>query len=195
MNRTVHRLLSIAVLSSLIAACGGEGVVDNDSEDTGSGVVREDDAPSPTPSPTPTTTLNVASQAQGGIASSDYDAPQANGAIDDQTSTHWTSQAGTPLEIKFEVVERVQKLIIHKNAGTVHTGSNPDLVVELSLNGRDWQTSAITNSSADIPCTHTNSSDTHLECTMDIRQAQYLRITSQNGKAYEITEVEVIAVQ
>ena len=98
------------------------------------------------------------------------------------------------MRIEFEVVERVQKIVIRKTASTLHSGNNPDIVVELSLDGLTWKTSAITDTAnADIPCTATASSSKHIECTMRAVEAQYVRFTSQNGKAYEIAEIEVMA--
>ena len=177
----MNRLLFVALCALLMSACGGDGIVNNDEPGSGGGS-------------DPAANTNVASQIQGGVAISEHNGPTTTNAIDEDKETSWVSGSGTPLLIKFEVVEPVQKIVIRKDTSTLRSGSNPDIVVELSLDGLNWKTSAITDpDNADIPCQATASSSTHIECTMSAVDAQYVRFTSQNGNAYEIKEIEVMA--
>lgn len=172
----MNQLLSIVICVLLISACGG-------SSDLGSN----------TPTGDKVANTNVASQFQGGVALSDANSQNTPNAIDEQNTTFWMSESGVPLVIKFEVVERIQTITLRKNAATVNRGSNPDIVVELSLDGLAWKKSAITNAAAaDVPCTATSASSTHIECNMNAYSAQYLRITSQNGRTYEFAEIEAL---
>lgn len=176
----MKRFLGVTAAIALITACGGSGIVDGEE-------------PSNTDAE-PTANTNVASQIQGGVALSVFNGPDTTHTIDEDQDTTWLSESGTPLRIEFEVVERIQKIVIHTTASTVHSGSNPDIVVELSLDGLNWKTSAITDpDNADIPCQATASSSTRIECTMNAYSAQYLRVTSQNSKAYEFAEIEAMA--
>lgn len=174
----MKKILSVAVMAVLMSACGGSGGSSGSS--IGGNTPKED--------------TNIAAASEGASASSTFNSSTVTNAIDEDEATTWVSDPDKPLIIEFSSAENVKKISIKKVAASVTAGTTPDVLVELSTDGKTYKTSNMTLIvGGDIPCNSTTINATLLECSMDEYEAKYLRITTQNGKSFEFQEVEVIA--
>lgn len=175
----MKQLLSITALAVLVSACGG-GSGGGSNDPIGGNAPKED--------------TNIAAASEGASATSAFNSDTATNIIDEKEDTTWISTPDTPIVIEFDSAENIKKISIKQAESSVSVGTNPDVLVELSTDGKTYKTSSITViSGGDIPCNTTTINPTLLECSMDEYEAKYLKITTKNGKSFEFQEVEVIA--
>lgn len=177
----MSKKLALAALASslLLTACGGGGGGGNDAPraDNNSGAE-----------------VNVAATANGARASASDNAATAANLIDGSLDTTWISEPDSPIVVDFGAVKAIKKITLNKVAASVMIGSAPDILVELSENGVNYERSAMTTVSGGVPCTNTsvNAGATAITCEMAERNVRYIRVTTQNGKSFELQELEVI---
>lgn len=168
------RLTFTVVSAFLLSACGG-----------GSG--SSDDIPALKAD------VNVASASQGASASSKHNSTDANNLIDGNSNTSWTSESGKAITVDFGRIETIKEITLTRQAARATFGSNPDILVELSTNGSSYSASNISTVFGGIACTSQTMNNTSMNCKMTGHETRYIRITSQNSKAYDFFELEVIA--
>ncbi|MCA6059855.1 discoidin domain-containing protein [Thalassolituus sp. ST750PaO-4] len=138
---------------------------------------------------------NVALLSRGASASSSHNSSNANNLIDGNINTSWTSASGQKIVVDFGSVEKIKSIKLIRQAGAVITGSNPDILIELSANGSSYTASNLSVVTGGIPCTSRSMNETTMSCTMAERDTRYIRITSQNGNAHDFFELEALATK
>lgn len=162
----------------LLAACGGGGGGNDD-------VPRANNP----------TEVNVAAQAKGASAIALYNAATAANLIDGNPGTSWISDPDSPIIITFSAVENIRKFKLTRTAAAASLGSNPDILIELSANGVDYAASNVSVITGGIACSSMTANVQVMECSMSELATRYVRITTLNGKSYELGEFEAIAVK
>ncbi len=173
-----RNILGTVIISLVLSACGGGGGSDSENDGSGSGTKTD---------------VNVAASNNGGVATAAYNSDSAVNFIDEDATTTWISDPDSSIVVDFGSVEKVKKITITKVNSATSAGSNPDVLVELSIDGNDYQSSNITTFSGGIECSSTVIGGESLVCEMDEYDAQFIRVTSKNGKSFEFKEIEVIA--
>lgn len=166
----------IAALAFVLSACGGS------SSDSSSIPGLKSDT-------------NVALLSRGASASSSHNSSDANNLIDDNNNTYWTSASGQKIVVDFGSVEKIKSIKLTRQAASAAIGSNPDILIELSTNGSNYTASNLSVVTGGIACTNLTTSITTMSCTMAEHDTRYIRITSQNGKAYDFIELEALATK
>lgn len=141
--------------------------------------------------------VNIALLSNGASAMATVNNSDANNSIDDNNATSWGSISGSSLIVKFSEVNTIKSFAIKKSDGQgVSAGSNPDILVELSKDGETYETSQVTTFgiSGTIGCMNTSLSASNISCDLTSTfEAQYIKITTQNGESYAYDEIEVIS--
>ena len=166
----------IAALAFVLSACGGS------SSDSSSIPGLKSDT-------------NVALLSRGASASSSHNSSDAKNLIDGNSNTSWTSASGQKIVVDFGSVEKIKSIKLTRQATSAAIGSNPDILIELSANGSSYTASNLSVFSGGIACTSQTITTTTMSCTMAERDTRYIRITSQNGKAYDFIELEALATK
>lgn len=167
--------LAAALTSLLLTACGGGG----------GGGGNDNSRAFSTPE------VNVAAASNGAKATATYNNATAKNLIDGDVATTWISDDGSTITVDFGTTRSITKIVLRKVDSSVTLGSNPDILVELSENGSTWTASNMSVYSGGIPCTSINSGRTVSTCEMAARNARAIRVTTQNGKSFELQELEV----
>ena len=172
----------VAGISSLLllSACGGGG--------SSSGGNGDDNPRASTP-----TDVNVAASANGATASATYNAASAANLVDGDLNTTWISDPDSPILITFGAMENINKIKLTRVAAAASLGSNADILVELSENGVTYAASNLSVITGGIACTSMTTNSQVMECEMTERATRYVRITTQNGKSFELAEFEAVA--
>lgn len=166
-------LVSVFVLT----ACGGGGGSSESSP-------RNFDA---------TEDVNVASIFDGGTATATENAAMATYLIDEDPGTAWVSTPGSPIIIQFAEVEEIHKMTLTRLSAQATLGTNADIRIELSTDGVNYTESNMSRIAGGIPCTSLTTNNEEMQCEMEKRATRFVRITSRNGKAYDLVEFEAIA--
>lgn len=179
----MYKTLGLAVMVLAIAGCG-------DSSDSSSSSNSSDGT-------TTKTQVNVASQSKKATTQSAYDNANTVNLIDGDTATTWTSNPGDPVVITFEGLESINKIEVNRVSSSASAGTNPDILIELSTDNTTYKTSDATKfGTGDIPCSSSSLTATTISCTLSEQYtAKYMRITSQNGKAFEFQEVKAYSLK
>ncbi|WP_286719097.1 discoidin domain-containing protein [Thalassolituus sp. UBA2009] len=138
---------------------------------------------------------NVALLSRGASASSSHNSSDAKNLIDGNNNTSWTSASGQKIVVDFGSVEKIKSIKLTRQAASAAIGSSPDILIELSANGSSYTASNLSVFSGGIACTSQTVTTTTMSCTMAERDTRYIRITSQNGKAYDFIELEALATK
>ncbi len=138
---------------------------------------------------------NVALLSRGASASSSHNSSDAKKLIDGNSNTSWTSASGQKIVVDFGSVEKIKSIKLTRQAASAAIGSSPDILIELSANGSSYTASNLSVFSGGITCTSQTVTTTTMSCTMAERDTRYIRITSQNGKAYDFIELEALATK
>lgn len=174
---------SVVGISSLLllTACGGGG---------GGGNGTPHEATPPTTSPA---TVNVAASSAGARASATYNSGSAGNLIDGNTATSWISDPDSPIRVDFAGPRNISSFTLSRIASSATLGSNSDILIELSADGTSFSRSNVTMGGG-IPCYSSTFNSTTIKCTMTPAQSvRAVRITTRNGKSFELTEFEAIA--
>lgn len=161
----------------ILAACGGGGSGGGNTSDAVDSV----------------SDVNVARSSNGGSATSVHNSGTAVNLIDGNSLTAWVSNSDDPIVITFGVVENIRKLKLTRLPSPATLGTDPDILIELSSNGVDYTASNVSVITGGIACTSQTANAEVMECNMAERPTRYVRITSQNGRAYDFLEFEAIA--
>lgn len=138
--------------------------------------------------------VNVAASVNGGTVTTVFNPSTAVNIIDGDNATSWISDPDVSLVIDFSSVNNVKKITIRKVFSLFTSGTNPDILVELSEDDITYKTSNITMiAGGDLGCNSSTTNSELLVCEMNEFPARFLRLTSKNGKSFEFNEVEVIA--
>ena len=174
----MKKIYLLMLIASLFMSGCDVSIPDGDSGNT------TDDSP---------TVKNVALSTNGGSATGSVNASSAGNAIDGNEGTAWSSIDGSTLVVDFGGSKKVTSITIKKSDGlSISSGSNPDVLVELSSDNTTYYTSNITKIfGGDISCTSTSLSSSRLYCAMSAYSARYIKITTQNGKAFDFSEVDI----
>lgn len=137
--------------------------------------------------------MNVARSSNGGSATSAHNPGTAANLIDGNSLTAWVSNPGDPIVITFGAVENIRNIKLTRQPSPATLGTVPDILIELSSNGVDYTASNVSVITGGVACTSLTANNEVMECNMAERPTRYVRITSQNGKAYDFLEFEAIA--
>ncbi len=169
------RFYLLLILSLGMTACGGSSGDDNNEDGAN---LQE---------------VNVATSANGATARSAFNSASAANLIDEDLSTTWISEPDTPIVVEFSEAERIIKIELDFVSADVSYGTGPDIFVEISLDGINYDASGVTALLADIPCTESNFANDSARCTMEARKIKFIQITSKVGKSFEFKELRVFA--
>lgn len=169
------QLLSGLASIALLTACGGSG-----GERSSHNFNAKQD-------------VNVASMSNGGTATATANAETATYLIDEDPGTAWVSTPDNPIIIQFAEVEEIHKMTLTRLSAQATLGTNADIRIELSSDGVNYTESNMSRIAGGIPCTSLTTNNEEMQCEMEKRATRFVRITSRNGKAYDLVEFEAIA--
>ena len=143
------------------------------------------------------TDMNVALASNGGTASAQYNqvsAPNVNDG-DNSISEYWSGNiVDDVVTVDFGDIRFLKEISIYTNE-PIFNASTPNRVIELSLNGSDWFSTAQA-SGADIDCQTLLPTTNKITCTFASRQeSRFFRFTTKrvvNPEQVNVYELEAI---
>jgi len=176
--------LSVVLLALLLAGCN-----DSSSSSTNDGNTAEK------------SDVNVAAASKGATVTTNHNQHEAGHLIDEDLTTYWHSDPDEPIVVEFEQMESVIEFTLSRiEAGAGVNNNVADILIELSSDGTNYTPSIASFSgisiggTATIACGSPRTNSTTMKCEMpDGHDVSHIRITSQNSKAYQFTQLEAIA--
>ena len=118
----------------------------------------------------------------------------AQAIIDGDDSTSWTANNDEKIVIDLGSVQKIKQFELNRVAASATSGSNPDILIELSINGTSYEKSNVSVVFGGKSCFKALTNATTMLCEMvpsqDIR---YVRISIAQDKSFDLTEFKVLS--